>query len=245
MSLPRTDRVVGRFQRLEHTLVAAFTLRLERFFEAQQRRVIARYLAFYAVADAVAPQPHAEELLPDQERRDLWLAMLPFLMSVFRQTGDLAGLLVGLADLPENDPRIGVLLNEIGPRLDGIHRTTLNAISATLAEGTLAGYTVAQIADGVPEDGYRGLHIVAQVYMGRSRAIARTEIATVRQLAALERYQEAGLPMVRVSDGEGCGWMYHNDPDKADRTHRTIFAARAYPLSHPNCVRQFLPVRSR
>jgi hypothetical protein len=217
--------------------------RLQRFFGNQARRVVASYLALVGAQDVIMPPPQPEELLGDDERQALWLVLLPFLYVTIVETAEAAGELVGLAALDDSDPRVSLLLTEIYPRIAGMHRTTLDAIRMTLAEGAARGYVPRQIAYGVPADGYRGLRIVAEVYAGRHLAIARTELANISQLARLERFQEAGVSQVRVSDGEGCGWRYHNDPDKADRTLRTLWSARAYPIAHPNCVRHFMPAR--
>tara|TARA_S200002703_G_scaffold159912_1_gene175454 strand:- start:20221 stop:20985 length:765 start_codon:yes stop_codon:yes gene_type:complete len=76
----------------------------------------------------------------------------------------------------------------------------------------------------------------------RGRTIARTELALADQQAATDRYRAAGVQAVEVFDGSGCGWTYHDDPDKANGTIRTLRQAEAQPLSHPNCRRSFMPV---
>ncbi|MFI2620387.1 hypothetical protein [Streptomyces sp. NPDC018584] len=38
-----------------------------------------------------------------------------------------------------------------------------------------------------------------------------------------------------------CGWTSHEDSDIANRTVRTVQDALAHPISHPHCVREFLP----
>jgi hypothetical protein len=43
--------------------------------------------------------------------------------------------------------------------------------------------------------------------------------------------------MVEVFDGLDCGWMSHHDPDKPNRTVRTVEEAAEQPISHPRCQR--------
>jgi hypothetical protein len=38
-----------------------------------------------------------------------------------------------------------------------------------------------------------------------------------------------------------CGWTSHDDPDRANRTVRTVQDALAHPAAHPNCQREMLP----
>lgn len=52
---------------------------------------------------------------------------------------------------------------------------------------------------------------------------------------------ELGISYVEVRDGADCGWLEHQDPDRADRTLRTVQDALAHPTAHPHCVREFLP----
>lgn len=247
MAAPRTSALARRFHALDRGLRPGFTRALRRFFAAQSTRVLVRYLGLYALFEAVFPQPKPEELLPDLEKQVLWMAMLPFLLQASLNSGAVAGDLVGLEELTEADPRVAELLSEAGIRIAGIHRTTLEAIRATLADGASAGYSVAQIAYGVPEDGFRGLSaVVNEVYKGRAETIARTELARCTNLAALERYSEAGAAEVYVIDGTAptpCGWLFHDDEDKANDTWRTVIDARQHPLAHPNCRRRFIGPR--
>jgi len=59
-------------------------------------------------------------------------------------------------------------------------------------------------------------------------------------LGALDAAKKRKLEYVEVSDGPGCGWTGHDDPDIADGKIVTISEARSYPLAHPNCQRSFI-----
>lgn len=247
MALP-TSRLKQRFASLGRDTYAGFVAQLRRFFGDQAARVLARYFGLYLVVDAVAPQPYAEELLPSIEQVLLWYASAPWLRRASLQSTGLAATAVGFKPTREVDPLLlEQLLRASASMVGGIHRTTLEAIRTTLAEGARRGYTVSQIARGVPVDGFRGLNsVVEETYKNRAETIARTELARTTNLAMLERYQQAGVPMVYVIDGMSptpCGWLRHDDPDQANDTWRTLIDAQAHPLAHPNCVRRFLPAK--
>ncbi len=255
MAQPRTSTLARRFHRLDANLAPSFTRHMQRFFSDQSGRVLHRFLLGIPAErwdvhtkadgfDELPPaMPPAEEVLPEDENQRLWLALLPFLLAATTNSASLAGELVGTSGLIGQDPRIDHLLRDAGTRIAGIHRTTLNAIRTTLAEGVSRGYSARQIAYGVPEDGFRGLRdVVTEVYKGRALTIATNEIANARAMAAAEMFQEAGVQMVYISDGSGCGWSSHNSGDRANGTRRTLIEYRQTPFSHISCVRVGLPV---
>lgn len=45
--------------------------------------------------------------------------------------------------------------------------------------------------------------------------------------------------LLQVSDGSGCGWFSHDDPEQASGKIVTKDEALAHPIAHPNCVRGF------
>jgi HK97 family phage portal protein len=76
----------------------------------------------------------------------------------------------------------------------------------------------------------------------RANLIAETEARTYQNIAALESMLTSKkVTTVFVRDGDGCGWVNHEDPDKADKTTRPLVEARRYALAHPNCKRRFYP----
>lgn len=68
---------------------------------------------------------------------------------------------------------------------------------------------------------------------------AKTKLAVAWNAAVLNSTVQQGGTHVEVSDGSSCGWTYHDDPDRADGSIRTVEEAAAYPISHPNCQRAF------
>ena len=52
----------------------------------------------------------------------------------------------------------------------------------------------------------------------------------------------SGVEWFQVSDGSDCGWQHHDDPDKANGSLRSLEDVLAFPIAHPNCSRQVVPV---
>lgn len=74
-----------------------------------------------------------------------------------------------------------------------------------------------------------------------STAITWQAVTTANTAAARTALDELDVHYLEVSDGPQCGWLEHEDPDRANRTLRTVQDALAHPAAHPNCSREFLP----
>ncbi|MEW2393064.1 hypothetical protein AB0933_32355 [Streptomyces venezuelae] len=72
-------------------------------------------------------------------------------------------------------------------------------------------------------------------------AITWQAVTTANTAAVRTTLDELGTEWLEVRDGADCGWREHNDPDKANRTLRTVQDALAHPTAHPNCQRELLP----
>ncbi|MFD9443410.1 hypothetical protein [Streptomyces sp. NPDC060001] len=72
-------------------------------------------------------------------------------------------------------------------------------------------------------------------------AITWQAVTAANTAAARTALDELGTQFVEISDGADCGWLEHNDPDRANRTLRTVQDALAHPVAHPNCQRELLP----
>ncbi|MFJ7023263.1 hypothetical protein ACIQUW_33370 [Streptomyces sp. NPDC101117] len=72
-------------------------------------------------------------------------------------------------------------------------------------------------------------------------AITWQAVTTANTAAARTALDELGVNYVEIRDGADCGWTSHGDPDRANRTLRTVQDALAHPTAHPHCIREFLP----
>ncbi len=140
------------------------------------------------------------------------------------------------------DPLVTKILGLAGTRVKDIHETTLQALREVLQYGAEHGWSVDDLVRGDPDAGVRGIReVVEQTYANRARAIARTELGTAQNLAAVQRYREAGVSKVEILDnGED------DDDDACKVANGQIWSVdyfEAHPLEHPNCTRAAAPYR--
>ena len=72
-------------------------------------------------------------------------------------------------------------------------------------------------------------------------ALTWQAVSTANTAAARTALDELGTEWLEVRDGADCGWTSHDDPDRANRTLRTVQDALTHPSAHPHCVRELLP----
>jgi hypothetical protein len=72
-------------------------------------------------------------------------------------------------------------------------------------------------------------------------AITWQAVTAANTAAARTALDELGTEWLEVRDGPQCGWTSHEDPDRANRTLRTVQDALAHPSAHPHCQRELLP----
>lgn len=209
---------------------------LARYFAALAARAVRRWLA-------LAKQVGAADLVTPQDDEELARIMARHLSAVIEEQSALAGELVGVDPLAPGQPGYQLLQREVAARVVNINAATRAAIQRVLRDGLARGYTAQQMAQGVPDDSFRGLRaVVRETYANRAQTIARTEVGHIAQRTTEDRYRAGGVHEVDISDGPDCGWTEHDDPDIADGSRRTLAELHANPLSHPNCVRVPLPV---
>jgi hypothetical protein len=211
---------------------------LRRFFTQQAARVVSR---------SNAGGRGALVLLPLLEDALLTNVTAPHTVRIVIRMADLTGDLVGLDPITADDPLVERLSRRSATRVKRVSNVTRGAIRRTLADGRRLGLSNYEIAEGgttrVRELGFRPLRdVVRETYRGRAQTIARSEMAVASSQTTHDRYAEAGVKHVDISDGPGCGWTSHEDPDTADGSRRTLAAYNAFPVAHPNCVRLSLPV---
>jgi phage portal protein BeeE len=140
------------------------------------------------------------------------------------------------------DRVVADLLAYGGERIVDINARTLQAITIELAEGTRRGYSIAQLIDGVPSEGFRGVKDVGLDngigVWGDARAetIARTETALSYNRAALDAYREFRVSRVTAIDGD-------HDAECAARNGAEFSLDDAFSIAdHPNGTLDWAPV---
>ena len=84
-----------------------------------------------------------------------------------------------------------------------IHSTTTKVIRKALERALSNGYSIEQLARGVPADGFPGLQSILTETKIRARLIARTEIMRSQNMTTTKIYQEQGFQYVRADDVDG------------------------------------------
>jgi len=87
-----------------------------------------------------------------------------------------------------------------------IHRTTSKAIGRAVGIGLERGYSIEQLARGVPDDKFPGIRSILGETENRSRLIARTEIMRTQNATTIGFYREQNFVYVQADDVDG-------DPD--------------------------------
>lgn len=83
-----------------------------------------------------------------------------------------------------------------------------------------------------------GRNIRASTY---AEMLARTKTAVAYNLGGLNQMVAAGVRYVEVIDSADCGLVAHDDTFKVEGKVMPAEVMAAYPISHPNCVRDLAP----
>lgn len=238
-AMERLRALQGR--RLTKTLAA--------FFEVQAKRVVARIGSKAALVPAGANGSKAhydftpDSLLPASERKALGEAMGP------GQAGGIEGGWTTTADafgfavaFDVSNPYVIPAISGAAERVRLVHEATKAAIREAMLAAEAAGYGPFELARGVEADGFRGLDsVVAETYLNRSQAIARTEMMWTTNKGAVALYHEMGVTDVQMIDGV-------DDPVCAARNGRTVAIAEGdaeVDQEHPNGTLVLTPVVRR
>jgi HK97 family phage portal protein len=209
----------GRYESMRSAELPDWELELITFLAQQERRVLRR---LRAGAD------HADELVTEGEAILLGETLTPLQLRVL---GEVSRLVVGELGIAFqlDDAVTRQYLVDAGVNIRGITETTRADVADALTEGQMAGEGIEQLA--------RRLRDLPAFDQARGRIVARTELGTSQNLAALSSYRASGVVIgVRVLDGD-------YDAACSAMDGRTFALDQAPPaLQHPNCVRSFSPL---
>jgi len=116
--------------------------------------------------------------------------------------------IAGTLEWTEQLPFVQSVLVQAPARASLIHRTTNRAIQRGVAIAFENGYSISQLARGVPtaDPPFPGLRSILTETENRSRLIARTEVMRSQNLTSVGFFKEQGFSYVRADDIDG-------DPD--------------------------------
>jgi len=209
----------GLYDDLRVSSLPTWESELIAFLASQEARVIRR---LQAGADT------AEALVTEGEATLLGETLTPLQLRVLGEVSRLVVSELGIA-FELDDPATRRYLLDAGANISGITETTRTAVQSALIEGQMEGEGIEQLARRL-----RGLPAFDQ---GRGRVVARTELGTSQNQAALASYRASGVVVgVRVLDGDfdaACSAM-----------NGRTFALGQEPamLQHPNCTRALAPI---
>jgi hypothetical protein len=170
----------------------------------------------------------AADLVTEGEAVLLGETLTPLQLRVLGEVQRLVVAELGIAfDL--DDPATREYLRQAGTNIVGITDTTRAAVQDALIAGQAEGEGIDALA--------RRLRDLPAFNAPRGRVVARTELGTSQNLAAIESYRASGVVVgVRVLDGD-------YDAACQAMNGRTFPLDRApAPLEHPNCTRALAPV---
>jgi hypothetical protein len=149
-----------------------------------------------------------------------------------------------------DQPGVREILAELGKRVTEVTDVSRKKVGRMVTAAIERGYNLDQLVNGVEDSSFGGLRALVEGWAStpqgragsRAALIAVTETATAYNLAGLTAYTDSGIvKVVEVFDGEGCGWLNHDDSDKANGTLRSVDEAVEHPIAHPRCQRAFGP----
>jgi hypothetical protein len=253
----KVARAIEERERITRGLEATVQREMGRFFREQRDRVKDAIERTYPAAKAER-KAYAAKADPDwwdSQREDE--ALRATMRALYIQIGR-AGLQLAADDLNvllykrTVDPIVLDLLARGGDRIKGINDRTLQALTIELAEGTRRGYSIPQLIEGVPDEGYKGVLGVTlengTPVFGDARAemIARTETRTSFNRSAILGYKELGVEEFVAYDGdEDEDYVGSDGLTCAQRNGRVYPADEALEVDdseHPNGTLTFSPL---
>lgn len=220
-----------------------FAPALKGYFREERDRVMHALSQYGSGQRAVRKGRGRKDLTPDKVF-DLAVeneAIIKMYLAAIDQVGAVA------VQLPEavgqgiswslENPLVEQLRDTMAEKVTRVNQTTKDQIAKAVEEGMRRGYSIPQIANGVPTEEFPGvMGVFDQANEYRAEMIARSESAMAFNGAISLGYREAGTQWVEVMDGtmdaacaEANGAIWSIDDFEGD------------PIGHPNCTRTAVP----
>jgi HK97 family phage portal protein len=261
--IPAVGAVADRAKRMSRRLIVEresltdkWTPEYQKYFRSLQNRVdgiLGRLMERGQGIEVIKamPQDYAE-LIPEESAQQLsgilFRQYSDGIETTFATVND-AGV-AGTVTYDATSPLVTGLLTGVPERTTLIHSTTLRATQRVIDIALSRGYTIEQLARGVPDENFVGIRSVfTEATNVRAKLIARTETMRTQNLTTTRIYQDQGFGYARADDPDGDPNDDYVDPADpygftcAER-HNTI-----YPLidaqnimDHPNGRLNWLPM---
>ena len=259
-TFPR-GRVAPRAGKLKRILLEdrqKLTERMERDLKTYFRRIknrvdgtLGRYME-RSSTDVTKGFPFTfANLIPDDAENDLSTILFKNYTRITRATyGHINNSgIAGVLEWADNLPSVVSVTSQASARATLIHSTTKKAFQKSIAVALERGYSIEQLARGVPADKFPGVRSVANETINRARLIARTEVMRTQNLSSLSHYKAQGFEYMRADDVDGGDDdNYIPDGDPYGRTcaerHGQVYLAEdaALIMDHPNGTLNWEPM---
>ena len=250
---PRAGMLRRQMLEDREELTDELTPKIQRYFRGLRNRVdgiLGRYMD-RDITDMKDLPFDADRLIPDGEFNQLSPVLRAAILNISRKTFDAinGNGLAGTLAWSEKLPLIQSLGTSAPQRAQLIHSTTSDAIRRAVTIALRGGYSVEQLAKGVPADGFPGLRSIMTETEKRARLIARTEVMRTQNKTSVGFYKEQGFNFVRADDVDGDEDDTYVDPSDpygftcAER-HNQIYSVEdaARIDDHPNGTLNWQPM---
>tara|TARA_B100001123_G_scaffold308697_1_gene344973 strand:- start:5794 stop:7854 length:2061 start_codon:yes stop_codon:yes gene_type:complete len=182
---------------------------LEGYFTKLQNRadgIIGRNLSRDIDIDKAKGYPFsAADLVPDADIGNLSEILYRMFLDVSKNTFGIinASGVAGDVAWSEASPIVAGVLTESPVRATLIHNTTKKNVQKLIQMAFERGYSIDQLARGVPADNFAGIRSLMNESKKRAKLIARTEVMRSQNLTSINLFRNQGFEYVRAYDVDG------------------------------------------
>ena len=226
---------------------------MQRYFNGLRSRVagiLGRMMQRATENAKIAPDELTVEMLfPAAARNELATLLGGSYRSIIQRTWQAINEsgVAGTLEFDDRNPIVSQIMALATNAATGIDGVTRTGVSRTIEIGIERGYSIQQVARGVPADGFPGIRsIVEETYQNRSRTIARTEVMRAQNAASIGYYREQGITFMRAHDPDGDpndDYIATDGRTCIERNGQNYTSDDAMDVvSHPNCRLTWTPL---
>ena len=236
-------------------LTEKYTPVYTKYFKSQKSRVdgiLGRFLSRDFEIEKAGGFPFtADSLIPDTELGNLSEILWKMYVEVSKNTFGIVNTsgLAGQLEWSEAHPVVAQVLTTVPTRAKMIHSTTHKHVQRAINTAFERGYSIEQLARGVPDEGFKGIKTVMQETEKRAVLIARTEIMRSQNLTSVNMFKNQGFEWVRAFDIDGDPndtYVPAGDPygrTCIERNDQIYNVEDAYDIEdHPNGTLSWIPM---
>ncbi|MDA1095344.1 MAG: phage portal protein [Acidobacteria bacterium] len=252
-ALPRSIALGERLLAERDEMADEMEAAVQRYFNGLRSRVagiLGRMMQRATENAKIAPDELTVEMLfPAAARNELATLLGGSYRSIIQRTWQAINEsgVAGTLEFDDRNPIVSQIMALATNAATGIDGVTRTGVSRTIEIGIERGYSIQQVARGVPADGFPGIRsIVEETYQNRSRTIARTEVMRAQNAASIGYYREQGITFMRAHDPDGDpndDYIATDGRTCIERNGQNYTSDDAMDVvSHPNCRLTWTPL---